>query len=580
MENRDIARLLWETGDLMEIAGEDGFRIRSYRNAASVVEGYPEPIAAIIKDPEKKVTDIPGIGKGIASALDEIEQRGSFERRDQMLEIYPPTALELLKIQGLGPKGIRTLFEAYRVSTIDGLEKICQEQKLRELPRMGAKLEEKVLRSIAAYRQRAGRYLLSFADGVAEELVAFLKGIEGVETVVPAGSMRRGKETVGDLDLLATGPGAEAAIEPFTTHPKVHEVLGKGPNKASVKFGLEGLQVDLRALPKESYGAALQYFTGSKEHSIVLRSRAQKMGLTLSEYSLSRVETKEIVARETEEQIYQALGLRWIPPELRENQGEIEAAEAGTLPNLVELADIRGDLHMHTRESDGRATLEEMAEAARAQGYEYIAITDHSKALAMANGLDEKRAIAFAHQVREMGLRENDKGGLGIRVFSGLECDIRRDGSMDLENDALGELDFVIGSVHSYMNLEAAEMTDRLLRALECPHLRALGHPTGRILLNRDAYPFDFDVVATAAARRNVYLEINASPERLDLTSSLVRAAKARGAKFVISTDAHHPKHLANMRYGVLMARRGWLERGDILNTLPVEQFAQAIKAK
>ncbi|HEY2843266.1 MAG TPA: DNA polymerase/3'-5' exonuclease PolX [Bryobacteraceae bacterium] len=580
MENRDIARLLWETGDLMEIAGEDGFRIRSYRNAASVVEGYPEPIAAIIKDPEKKVTDIPGIGKGIASALEEIEQRGSFERRDQMLEIYPPTALELLKIQGLGPKGIRTLFEAYRVSTIDGLEKICQEQKLRELPRMGAKLEEKVLRSIAAYRQRAGRYLLSFADGVAEELVAFLKGIEGVETVVPAGSMRRGKETVGDLDLLATGPGAEAAIEPFTTHPKVHEVLGKGPNKASVKFGLEGLQVDLRALPKESYGAALQYFTGSKEHSIVLRSRAQKMGLTLSEYSLSRVETKEIVARETEEQIYQALGLRWIPPELRENQGEIEAAEAGTLPNLVELADIRGDLHMHTRESDGRATLEEMAEAARAQGYEYIAITDHSKALAMANGLDEKRAIAFAHQVREMGLRENDKGGLGIRVFSGLECDIRRDGSMDLENDALGELDFVIGSVHSYMNLEAAEMTDRLLRALECPHLRALGHPTGRILLNRDAYPFDFDVVATAAARRNVYLEINASPERLDLTSSLVRAAKARGAKFVISTDAHHPKHLANMRYGVLMARRGWLERGDILNTLPVEQFAQAIKAK
>jgi DNA polymerase (family 10) len=352
-------------------------------------------------------------------------------------------------------------------------------------------------------------------------------------------------------------------------------VLGKGANKASVRFGLEGLQVDLRALPKESYGAALQYFTGSKEHSIVLRSRAQKMGLTLSEYSLSRVESKEIVARETEEQIYEALGLRWIPPELRENQGEIEAAEAGTLPKLIELADIRGDLHMHTRESDGRATLEEMAEAARAQGYQYVAITDHSKALAMANGLDEKRAVAFAHQVREM-----DQSGLGIRVFSGLECDIRRDGSMDLEDSALAELDFVIGSVHSYMNLEASEMTDRLLRALECPHLRALGHPTGRILLNRDAYPFDFEAVASVAARRKVYLEINASPERLDLTASLVRAAKARGAKFVISTDAHHPKHLANMRYGVLMARRGWLERDDILNTLPVDKFAQAIQSK
>jgi DNA polymerase (family 10) len=572
MENREIARMLWETADLMEIAGEDGFRIRSYRNAASVIEGYPEPISAILKDPEKKVTDIPGIGKGIASALEEIEQRGSFERRDQMLEVYPPTALELLKIQGLGPKGIRTLFEHYRVSTIDGLEKICQEHKLQELPRMGAKLEEKVLRSIAAYRQRAGRFLLSFAYGVADEMVTFLKAIPGVETVTPAGSLRRGKETVGDLDLLATGPEAEAALEPFTKHPKVHEVLAQGANKASVKFGLEGLQVDLRTLPKESYGSALQYFTGSKEHSIVLRSRAQKMGMTLSEYSLSRVDTKEIVARETEEQIYEALGLQWIPPELRENQGEIEAAEAGKLPKLVELGDIRGDLHMHTTETDGRATLEEMAEAARERGYEYIAITDHSKALAMANGLDEKRAVAFAHQVREM-----DQKGLGIRVFSGLECDIRRDGTMDLEDDALGELDFVIGSVHSYMNLEAAEMTDRLLRALECPHLRALGHPTGRILLNRDPYPFDFDAVAATAARRNVYLEINASPERLDLTASLVRAAKARGAKFVVSTDAHHPKHLANMRYGVLMARRGWLEAGDILNTLPVKQFAKAI---
>jgi DNA polymerase (family 10) len=358
-------------------------------------------------------------------------------------------------------------------------------------------------------------------------------------------------------------------------HPKVHEVLGKGVNKASVKFGLEGLQVDLRALPKESYGAGLQYFTGSKEHSVALRGRAVKMGLTLNEYSLSRIDTKQPVASATEEEIYEALGLAWIPPELRENQGEIEAAEAGRLPSLVELNQIRGDLHMHTRESDGRATLEEMAAAARELGYEYVAITDHSKALAMANGMDEKRAVAFAHQVREM-----DQSGLGLRVFSGIECDIRRDGAMDLEDDALGELDFVIGSVHSYMNLEAAEMTDRLLRALECPHLRVIGHPTGRVLLHRDPFPFDFEAVAAVAARRNVYLEINASPERLDLTASLVRAAKAKGCKFVISTDAHHPKHLANMRYGVLMARRGWLEPSDILNTLPVNQFAKVISSK
>ncbi|MEP7353786.1 MAG: PHP domain-containing protein, partial [Acidobacteriota bacterium] len=425
MDNHEIARLLTETADLMEIAGEDGFRIRSYRNAAAVLDGYPEPVSAIVKDPDKKVTDIPGIGKGIAAAIIEIEERGSFERRDQMLELYPPTALELLKIQGLGPKSIRTLFEHFRVSTIDGLEKICQEQKLRELPRMGAKLEEKVLRSIAQYRQRSGRFLVNFAQGVADEMGDYLKAIEGVEQVTPAGSLRRGKDTVGDLDLLATGPGAEAAIEKFTTHPRVHEVLAKGPNKASVKFGLEGLQVDLRVLPKESYGAGLQYFTGSKEHNIHLRTRALKLGLTLNEYGLAKVDTKEIVAAETEEQIYAALGLAWIPPELRENQGEIEAAEQGTLPNLVNQSDIRGDLHMHTRESDGRATLEEMAEAAREMGYEYIAITDHSKALAMANGLDEKRAVAFAAQVREM-----DQSGLGIRVFSGLECDILKDGSM------------------------------------------------------------------------------------------------------------------------------------------------------
>ncbi len=575
MENREIALLLSETADLMEIAGQDGFRIRSYRNAAAAIEGYPEPVSAILKDPEQKVTDIPGIGKSIATHLEEIERRGSFDRRDELLAIYPPTALELLKIQGLGPKSIHVLFDAYRVSTIDGLQKLCEEHKLRELPRMGAKLEEKVLRSIAQYRQRAGRFLLSFGYGVAEELSAFLLAMEGIEKVTPAGSLRRGKETIGDLDLLATGPAGEQAIAEFTKHPRVHEVLGKGPNKASVKFGLEGLQVDLRVLPAESYGAGLQYFTGSKEHSVALRGRAQKMGLTLSEYALAKVDSKEIVARETEEEIYEALGLAWIPPELRENQGEIEAAEAGKLPKLVELGDIRGDLHMHTVESDGRATLEDMAEAAREMGYEYIAITDHSKALAMANGLDEKRAVAFAHQVRDLDAKK-----LGIRVFSGLECDIRRDGSMDLAEDALAELDFVIGSVHSYMNLEAPEMTDRLLRALESKSLRALGHPTGRVLLHRDPFPFDFDAVAATAARRHVYLEINASPERLDLTGSLIRAAKARGAKFVVSTDSHHPKHLANMRFGVLTARRGWLERDDILNTMPLKKFEHAIRGK
>jgi DNA polymerase (family X) len=573
MENREFARVLSETADLMEIAGEDGFRIRSYRNAASAIEGFPERVDDILANPERKVTEIPGVGKGLATVLEELSKRGSFERRDTLLAQFPPTLLELLKIQGLGPKGIALVYEHYKVATIDDLERICQEQKLRELPRMGAKLEEKVLKSIAQYRQRTGRFLLSFGQKVAGELIPYLSETGGIEKIAAAGSLRRGKDTIGDLDLLVTGPGAADALERFVQHPKAHNVLGKGANKASIQYGLEGLQVDLRALPHESYGAAMQYFTGSKEHNILVRSRALKLGLTLNEYGLFRLEGEARVAGETEEEVYAALGLPWIPPELRENCGEIEAALEGRLPKLIELSDIRGDLHMHTTETDGRATLEEMAEAARALGYEYIAITDHSKALAMANGLDEKRAVAFAKQVRDL-----DRSGLPLRIFSGLECDIKRDGEMDLAEDALAELDIVIGSVHSHMNLEAQEMTDRLMRALESPSLRVMGHPTGRILLNRDPFPFDFERVATEAARRNVYLEINGSPERLDLSGAMVRTAKALGAKFAISTDAHQTKHLgANMPFGILTARRGWLEARDVLNALPLVEFEKTI---
>ncbi len=574
MQNREIARLLAEVADLMEIGAEDGFRIRSYRNAASVIEGYPESIADIVRNPERKVTDVPGIGKGIAAILKDVVERGTFDKRDQMLEKYPPSALELLKIQGLGPKSIALLFEHHQVGSIDDLERLCKEQKLRDMPRMGAKLEEKVLRSIAQYRQRAGRFLLSFGQRTAAELIDYLKQTPGLEKVEAAGSLRRGRDTVGDLDLLATGPGAETALDRFTTHARVHEVLGRGANKASVRFGLEGLQVDLRALPNESYGAALQYFTGSKEHNVNLRGRALKMGLTLNEYGLVRLEDGVRVAGETEEGIYEALGMPWIPPELRENCGEIEAALEGRLPKLLQLSDMRGDLHMHTTATDGRGTLEEMVEAAQALGYEYIAITDHSKALAMSNGLDETRSVAFAKHVREL----NGKG-LGIRILSGLECDIKRDGSMDLAEDALAELDIVVGSVHSFMNMETVEMTDRLLRAVESPNLRILGHPTGRILLNREGYPFDFEGVASAAVRRGVCLEINASPERLDLSAAMVRTAKALGARFAISTDSHHPRSLrVNMPFGVLTARRGWLQASDVLNTLPVNELMQAIR--
>ena len=574
MENREVARLLSETADLMEIAGEDGFRIRSYRNAASAIEGYPDNIVAMVGKPDVKITDVPGIGKGIATAIVELAERGSFARRDEMLAKYPPTALELLKIQGLGPKSVAVLIEHLRITTIDSLEKACHDHKLRDLPRMGAKLEEKVLRSIAAYRKSAGRFLLNFATQTVDEMTEFLGQVKGIKRITAAGSYRRGKETVGDIDILVTGPGSEDALDPFSNHPRVQEVLARGGNKASVRFGLEGVQVDLRTLSEDNYGAALQYFTGSKEHSVILRQRALKQGLTLSEYGLSKLDTGEVVASKTEEEIYETLGLAWIPPELRENQGEFEAAEQRTLPQLIEPTEIRGDLHMHTRETDGRATLEEMAEAAKAMGYEYIAITDHSKALAMANGLDETRAVNFAKQVREL----NREGHLGIHIFSGLECDILPDGKMDLADDALAELDFVIASVHSHMGLSSPEMTERLLGAVENKTVKLLGHPTGRLLLHREAYSFDFERIATAAAARGVWLEVNASPERLDLHGPLLRSAKAKGAKFVINTDAHHPKHLANMRYGVVTARRGWLESGDVMNTLPLEHFRKALK--
>ena len=579
MENRDFARILYETADLMEIAGEDGFRIRSYRNGASAIDGYPERIADILADPERKVTDIPGIGKGLATVLQEIENTASCERRELLLKKFPPAALDFLKIQGLGAKSVALLFEHFQIQTIDDLEKLCLEKKLRELPRMGAKLEEKVLRGIAQFREHNGRFLLNVADTAAREIVASLAGIAGIEAVTVAGSLRRGKETIGDIDLLVTGPGAAVALDRIAAYPRVYEVLGRGPNKTSVKLGREGLQVDVRALDSGTFGAALQYFTGSKEHSVALRQRAIRMGFKLSEYGLFRIDPNTgaddtRVAGATEEEVYNALGLDWIPPELRENNGEIELAEAHKLPKLVELSDIRGDLHMHTTATDGRGTLEEMAAAARALRYEYIAITDHSKAMAMTFGLDEKRVTDFAGMVR----RINESGDLGIRIFSGLECDILKDGAMDIDNDALAELDIVIGSVHSHMGLEPAAMTDRLLAALECPHLTAIGHPTGRLLLHREPFAFDFDAVINEAIRRGVWLEVNASPERLDLSAAHIRAARAKGARFIVDTDAHHPKHLDNMRYGLLTARRGGLEAKDILNTYSADRFAAELR--
>ena len=555
----------------MEIAGEDSFRIRSYRNGASSIEGYPERIADILADPERKITGVPGIGKGLAEVLHQIENTGTCDRRDELLKrAFRPSRSICCTSRGWDRKASRCCLSTsksnrstiWRSSARNRSSAIC-----RAWGRSSKK--RKYCAASRSLKQRTGRFLLSFADTAARELTDYLKGLDGITAITPAGSLRRGKETIGDLDLLVTGPNAAAALDRVAAHPRVTEVLGRGPNKTSVKIGREGLQVDVRALEDSSFGAAMQYFTGSKEHNVALRQRAIRMGYKLSEYGLFRADDDSRVDGATEAGVYKALGLDWIPPELRENQGEIELAETHALPKLIEQSDIHGDLHMHTTATDGRASLEEMAEAARNLGYEYIAITDHSKAIAMAFGLDEDRVVEFARTVRKL----NEKGDLGIHIYSGLECDIMKDGSMDIAWDALAELDLVIGSVHSHMGLEPPAMTDRLLKALECPHLTAMGHPTGRLLMHREPFQFDYDRVIGEAIRRGVWLEVNSSPERLDLNAGHIRAAKARGARFIVSTDAHHPNHLRNIRYGILTARRGGLEAADVMNTRSAAAF-------
>jgi len=575
MENRNIAAVFYETADLMEIRGDDPFRIRSYRRAAEAVEGLPTRVADIAAD-TKKLLEIPGIGKSMAGNIQQLLKEGNFPLHAELLQKYRPSMLELLKIQGLGPKTIALIWDAYQVCDVDGIEKLGREGKIRELPRMGEKHEQRILRGIEEYRRISGRFLLDAAERTAQKIKEFLAEMPGIEKITAAGSLRRGRETVGDLDILITGPCcADEHLEPLLdrilTFPGISEVLAKGGNKVSFRLR-GGMQVDVRTLKPESFGAALQYFTGSKSHNVSIRQRALKMGYSLSEYALTRVADGTHVASATEEEVYAALKLDYIPPELRENQGEIEAAEKHLLPHLIELPDIRGDVHMHTLETDGRCTIEEMAGAARERGYEYMAITDHSKNLAFANGLDDKRAVEHIRKIREA-----NKHSDGFKIFAGIEVDILADGQLDLSGDVLGEMDLVIASIHSHFQQEPQQMTDRLLRAITSGHISILGYPTGRILLRREGYDFDFDAILRAAATHNVAMELNAYPDRLDLSDRHLKMAKGRGVKIVINTDSHHTLHLEKMRFGIIQARRAWLTSEDVLNTLPVRQFAEAM---
>jgi DNA polymerase (family 10) len=577
VDNKTIAHVFYETADLMEVNGDDSFRIRSYRRAAEAIEGLPQQVSGLADNP-KELLDIPGIGKSMASNIQSLVQTGKLQLHQELLQKYRPSMLELLKIQGLGPKTIALIWSAFQVSDLAGVEKLAKEGKLQTLPRMSEKGEQKILKAIEDYRRISGRFLIDEADRTAARLAEHLKHVKGIDAVTPAGSLRRGRETVGDLDVLITGPCCvddkqrAALIEEIAHFAGIEQILAKGDNKVSFKLHT-GLQVDVRTLSPDSYGAGLQYFTGSKNHSVSLRQRALKMGFTLNEYGLTRLKDEKRVAGKTEEELYQTLKLDWIPPELRESTGEIEAAEKHELPDLITLQDIRGEVHMHTVETDGKNTIEEMADAAKLRGYQYIAITDHSKNLAMANGLDDKRAVKHIARIKDANDRID-----GITIMTGIEVDILSDGALDLSDSVLEQMDVVVASVHSAFSQEREQMTDRLLTAISNKNVAILGHPTGRLQLRREAYQFDFEAVLKTAAEKQVAMELNAYPDRLDLNDVHLRMARDRGVKIVINTDAHHTSHFEKIKYGILQARRAWLTAKDVLNTLPEREFRRAMK--
>ncbi|MBB5342934.1 DNA polymerase/3'-5' exonuclease PolX [Tunturibacter empetritectus] len=571
MDNISIARLLDETASLLEIDSADPFRIRSYRRAAEAVEQQTTQLSTIAEDP-KQLLAIAGIGKGMVANIQALLTTGTMPLREELLQKYKPTMLELLRLPGMGPKTVALVWSACQVCDIDGLEAAAKAGHLTKLPRMGEKFVTKLLKDIEDHRKNSSRFRIDKAQQHADTLINLIRAFPGIDEIIPAGSLRRGRETVGDLDLLATGPACEpdvvsAAVEHVANLPLIDKLIAKGQNKVSFTLR-NNLQVDVRLLPRASYGAALQYFTGSKMHNVALRQRAIKRGLTLSEYALLRLEDNVIVAAASEAEIYNALDLDYIPPELRENGGELEAAATHTLPQLITLADIRGDLHMHTEATDGRDTIRQMAEAALARGLAYIAITDHSKNLAMTNGLDDARALAHIKRIREVDLEMEGK----IRILPGIEVDILGDGALDLDDSTLAQMDIVVASVHSHFNQPTEEMTARVLRAIENPHVRILGHPTGRKVLGREAYAINIDTILKSAAQNGVAVEHNASPARADLNDLHLRLAKKHNCKIVINTDAHATEELDQMRYGITQLRRAWLTPADILNTQPTAE--------
>jgi len=564
VHNADIASMFNEIADLLDILGENPFRIRAYRNAARTCQELGRELRDMVEKQEDLKT-LSGIGDDLAAKIKEMVETGTCRTLEKLRKELPAAITDLLRIPGLGPKRVKTLWKELKIESLDQLKEAARQGKVRTLTGFGEKIEQQILNAIKVRAETGQRFLMAVVAPYAETLVGYLKNVAGVRRVEIAGSFRRWKETVGDVDILAVAEAGSPIIDRFVAYDEAVNVLAKGDTKSSIKLR-SGLQVDLRVVDDASFGAAMNYFTGSKAHNIAIRKLGQQAGLKINEYGVFKGDKR--IAGKTEEKVYKSVGLPLIPPELREDTGEIEAAREGRLPKLVEPDDIRGDLHAHTIASDGQQTILEMAQAAAERGYEYLAITEHSRRLAMTNGLDARRLR------KQMAEIDKINGKLkGLTVLKGIEVDILEDGSLDLDDDVLGELDFVIGSVHSLFKLPREKQTERILRAMDRPHFTILGHPTGRMLLSREPYDVDIERVIQHARERGRFLELNAHPMRLDLDDAHCRMAKEAGVLVSIDTDAHSTVELANMRYGIGQARRGWLEKKDVLNTRSLKQL-------
>ena len=570
MQNAEIAQLFEELADLLEIQGANAFRLRAYRNAARTIEGLTIALADVAVQEPKQLTELPGIGKDLAEKIVVIVQTGQLPQLEQLRTEVPPGVVQMLRIPGLGPKRVAALFTELKLTTLDQLRAAAEAGDVAKLKGFGAKTSQMILEGLTLIDQIGVRFYFADMQPAVESIVASLSALDGVTQVSAAGSFRRRKETVGDLDVLATSTNSAAVMDALAAHPLVEKVLARGDTKQHVRLR-SGIELDLRVVADESYGAAMQYFSGSKEHNIVIRKRAQERGLKINEYGVFRDE--QYIAGRTEAEVYASVGLPWIPPELRENRGEIERAERGELPTLVELADMQGDLHMHTTATDGTASILEMAEAAKARGLKYIAITDHSKRVSMANGLDADRLRAHWRAIDKV--REQMTG---IEILRGIECDILEDATMDLPDDVLAEADWVIAVLHYGLKQPREQINKRLLMAIQNPHVNVIGHPTGRIIGKRPGADISFDEILKAAADHGVMMEINAHRCRLDLDDVHAAAAKDRGIKIVISTDAHSTKGFDEMQFGIHQARRAGLEKADIANARSFEEFKRLLR--